>query len=208
MAYQFNGSSQYLSAALPVSAYPFTMAACISANGTATSGEIIGLGSSTFAAQELYISNNKLRIYSIFNADGAFTESSATLTANTWSHVAGVWSASNNRAGYVNGVKDGTNTSDRTFNSIIDNFRIAGFLYNNVSQGFFNGSIAEAAIWNAALTDAEIASLAAGFTPAQIRPQSLQFYAPLVRDLVDVRGGRAITNINGATVATHPRIIT
>lgn len=63
-------------------------------------------------------------------------------------------------------------------------------------------------MWNVALTDSENASLAAGFTPDQIRPQSLQFYAPLVRDLIDVRGGRTITNVNNATVAVHPRIIT
>lgn len=67
--------------------------------------------------------------------------------------------------------------------------------------------MSDVAIWNAALTTPEIASLAAGFTPEQIRPQTLQFYAPLVRDLIDVRGGRAITNVNSATVATHPRII-
>lgn len=83
-----------------------------------------------------------------------------------------------------------------------------GCLDRSTASLFFQGTIADAAIWSAALTNTEIASLAAGFTPDRIRPQSLQFYAPLVRDLVDVRGGRAITNVNSATVATHPRIIT
>jgi hypothetical protein len=41
-----------------------------------------------------------------------------------------------------------------------------------------------------------------------VRPQSLVFYAPLVRDLQDVRGGLTITNNNGATVAAHPRVYT
>ena len=87
-------------------------------------------------------------------------------------------------------------------------FTLGSYYYAGTLQSSMNGSIAEPAIWNVALTDAEIASLAAGFTPDQIRPQSLQFYAPLVRDLVDARGGRTITNVNSATVATHPRIIT
>jgi hypothetical protein len=52
-----------------------------------------------------------------------------------------------------------------------------------------DGRTAEVGIWNAALTAAEIASLAKGMTPDKIRPQSLVFYAPLVRDLIDVRGG-------------------
>jgi hypothetical protein len=70
------------------------------------------------------------------------------------------------------------------------------------------GAIADVAYWNVAISAAEVASLTRGFTPDQIRPQSLQFYAPLVRDLSDVRGGRTITNVNTATVASHPRIIT
>lgn len=79
----------------------------------------------------------------------------------------------------------------------------------NYYVSFMDGLVSEVGIWKgAALTDAEIASLAAGFTPDQIRPQSLQFYAPLVNNLNDVCGGRAITNNNGATVATHPRVYT
>jgi hypothetical protein len=52
----------------------------------------------------------------------------------------------------------------------------------------------------------EIASLAAGMTCDKVRPQSLVFYAPLVRNLQDVKGGLTITNNNSATVAAHPRV--
>ena len=69
-----------------------------------------------------------------------------------------------------------------------------------------DGKIAEVGIWNAALTTAEIASLASGIICDKIRPQSLVFYAPLVRDLIDQKGGLPITNNNSATVANHPRI--
>jgi hypothetical protein len=72
--------------------------------------------------------------------------------------------------------------------------------------GFFTGDIAEVGIWNVALTAAEIAPLAKGMTCDKIRPQNLVFYAPLVRDLIDQKGGLTITNNNGATVATHPRV--
>lgn len=70
----------------------------------------------------------------------------------------------------------------------------------------FNGGIAEVGIWSAALTGNEIDSLVKGMTCDKIRPQSLVFYAPLVRDLIDQKGGLTITNNNGATVANHPRI--
>ncbi len=71
---------------------------------------------------------------------------------------------------------------------------------------FCDGRIAEVGIWNAALTAAEIASLAKGMACDKIRPQSLVFYAPLIREIQDVRGARTITNNNAATVATHPRV--
>ena len=71
---------------------------------------------------------------------------------------------------------------------------------------FHDGKLAEVGIWNVALTAAEIASLAKGMTCDKVRPQSLVFYAPLVRNLQDVRGGLTITNNNTATVATHTRV--
>ena len=49
-------------------------------------------------------------------------------------------------------------------------------------------------------------SLAKGITCDKIRPQNLVFYAPLVRDLVDAKGGLTIINNNSATVANHPRV--
>ncbi len=66
--------------------------------------------------------------------------------------------------------------------------------------------MAEIGVWSAALTQPEIASLAKGMTCDKVRPQNLVFYAPLVRDLIDQKGGRVITNNNGATVANHPRV--
>lgn len=74
---------------------------------------------------------------------------------------------------------------------------------------YVNGQVSEAAIWKGyGLTASEIAALAGGFTPAQVRIQNLVFYAPLIRDIQDLRNGAVITNNNGATVTTHPRIYT
>ncbi len=70
----------------------------------------------------------------------------------------------------------------------------------------YTGRIADAAIWNVALTADEIASLADGMTCDKVRPQSLVFYAPLIRTLQDLKSGLTITNNNTATVADHPRV--
>ena len=87
----------------------------------------------------------------------------------------------------------------------MDRLGVGALVRGNVS-GFYNGQAAEVGIWNVALTAAEIASLAKGMTCDKVRPQSLVFYAPLVRDLIDYKGGLTITNNNTATVANHPRV--
>jgi hypothetical protein len=71
---------------------------------------------------------------------------------------------------------------------------------------FTNGRIAEAAIWNEALNDDEIAALANGFRPSLIRPNKLVFYVPLVREVLDVRSALSLTT-SGAVVADHTRRI-
>jgi hypothetical protein len=70
---------------------------------------------------------------------------------------------------------------------------------------FLTGMIAEAAIWNSALSLPEIVSLSKGFSPNLISPQNLVFYNPCVRDFKDVRQGRVVTS-SGVTVSNHPRI--
>jgi hypothetical protein len=72
---------------------------------------------------------------------------------------------------------------------------------------YSNANYSEIAIWKAGLNDNEITSLSKGFTPDQIRPQSLTFYLPLVSSIQDLRGAKNIANVNGATASTHPRII-
>lgn len=70
-----------------------------------------------------------------------------------------------------------------------------------------DGRIAEFAMWSATLTSDDFAQMARGFCPAFIKPASLNVYMPLVRDLVDVREGVAITNNGSAMVADHCPII-
>lgn len=79
----------------------------------------------------------------------------------------------------------------------------------------FNGRLAEVAVWikNNAADDGseptvpEIVALAKGFSPLTVKPQNLTFYAPLVRAVQDVRGGRTLTATGSPTVADHCRVI-
>ena len=71
----------------------------------------------------------------------------------------------------------------------------------------FDGDIAEFAVWdNTHLDQAEIESLAAGYSPLLVRLPT--WYVPLVRDAdKDIVGGNSFTVGGTPTVSPHPRII-
>jgi hypothetical protein len=136
---------------------------------------------------------------------GGVATTTSGYTANTWHHACGVFTSSTSRAAYLDGANSGTNATNIT-PSILNTTTVGSRFTSSTNGIFFNGLIAEVGIWNAALTAAEVASLADGMTCDKVRPQSLVFYAPLVRDLIDAKGGLTITNNNSATVANHPRV--
>ena len=128
----------------------------------------------------------------------AVARSSAGPTAaNTWCHAAAVFSSTTSRTAYFNGENSGTNTDAVTVNT--PNNTVIGARYSTSIGAFHYGLLAEVGVWSAVLTQPEIASLAKGMTCNLVRPQSLVFYAPLIRNLQDIKGGLTLTNNNTAT---------
>lgn len=214
MAFNFTAaSSQYLSTtSTPVSSMPCTLACWARVNSTSTNNTLITLqDADTQSRMQLNVNGltTPKRKAQAFIADsvgtfGAVAFREDAYSTGTWMHIAGVFTSSTNVVAYADGAA-GSSESGAVTPTGIDQILIATRFAGSLG-GFQDGGIAEVGIWNVALTAAEIASLAKGFTPDKIRPQSLRFYAPLIRNLQDVRGGLAITNNNAATVANHPRI--
>jgi hypothetical protein len=208
MALEFNGTNQYLSSAAPVTSVPITLACWFNFSISGIK-PILTLGVSG--------GSDKFQLYAvsgILGGTGAFVQSGATLgdtgsqninlSLSTWYHGAAVFSSATSRTAYLN-ASAGTSVATNVTPSGINTFN-AATRYNPTLGNYFNGRIAEVGIWNVALTAAEIASLAKGMTCDKVRPQNLVFYAPLVRNLVDSKGGLTITNNNSATVANHTRV--
>ena len=205
MAYEFNGTNQRLSASAPVTAAPLTVACWFRAANVTHDGSLITLvGSPGYFAlvAEGTVGGDPVTISDNDTGPSAIARTTAGYSANTWTHACGVRNSTTSRTVYLNGGNSATNTSPKTPLNI-NACNIGSF---NAGALFLNGQMAEVGIWNAALTAAEVASLAKGMTCDKVRPQNLVFYAPLVRDLIDQKGGLTITNNNGATVATHPRV--
>jgi hypothetical protein len=218
MAYDFNGSNQSAtSTSAPVTAEPLTIAAWFKSDVNNARAVIVSIadtnGSSAGDQPFLALVEDGTKAgdpicATSFNRNGNADEATSTsgFTVGTWHHGCAVFTSLSSRTVYLDGGSSATNTSTLPSRLQTVDKTALGCLGRSTNAAFYNGQVAEVGIWNVALTAAEIASLADGMTCDKVRPQSLVFYAPLVRNLQDVRGGLTITNNNTATVANHPRV--
>jgi len=206
MACDFTAANtQYLLANSAVlNQVPLTLACWAYPNTTATMSAVSIITSSGSERFQLVLNSQQVRAGAIGSAT-AIAQTTGTFATQQWFHAAGVFESNASRIAYRDGGNIGTNTTSSTLTGLSQT--AIGAIRNLGSiSSVFDGRLAEVGIWNAALTAEEIASLADGMTCDKIRPQSLVFYAPLVRDLIDIKGGLTITNNNSATVANHPRV--
>jgi hypothetical protein len=220
MAYTFSRAGiRYLRTTAPVTATPLTISAwsyptsvpawpspacfLVSLGDTGANDYRFSLGWSGYAAspQRAFI-NVSGPIPGGGSTSG--TGVSGAVTLNTWQHLAGVFVGQYERYAYFNGTVSPIDTTGLVPISIDSLF--IGTHRTDANDGQHVGRIAEVGVWNAALSAVEINSLAAGMSPELIRPQSLVFYAPLIRDLTDKVGGRILTNVNNITISDHTRI--
>lgn len=206
MAYDLNGSNQYFSAGLPVGITqnePLTLACRFFVDSFASTTRLVVVGAtSTSTSRYLLevVSTGVLRAAKNTGAGG----NSGAVSLSTWHHGAAVFTSDTSRTVYLNGVGTTNTLSIPDGTTAFDGLTIGRNVES--SGNFLNGRIAEVGIWTAALSAAEVISLSNGFTPDQVRPESLAFYAPLVRNVQDVWGGLAITSFNSPPVIDHPSV--
>lgn len=213
MARSFNGSTHKLTRAdtCGISGYPVTFACWFNpANVTAGHG-LINFGNSTDNGKYIGLwadgeaAGDPINAV-IVNPGALRSGNTSAFSASTWQHAAGVFTSTSLQS-WLNGTA-GTATAHSTAWPSTNRTGV-GALERATPGKFLNGSCAEAAIWNVALTDDEIKALAAGLSPLQVRPQSLVAYWPLFARATneeDWVGGNTLT-VTGATAADHPRII-
>lgn len=196
MARSFDGSTQYLeyagNAAQLNASDPFSMFCWAYPVDTATPCPLLSI-----YLPDFYPWNHVLALggdNSPFLAVPVLAQSSAYLTgpfqasivnaysANRWVACGGVWANQSSRQVYANGVP-GTPDTNNVNNPYGPNTTgigtaCAGPLFAP-PRTYANCPIAEAAVWNVALTDAEMLALAKGVKPYLIRPKNLFGYWPL-----------------------------
>jgi len=206
MAYNFvRTSEQRIAGALSSIAVPLTLHARFAVNhSTASTHAVFSVDTTGGNNRHILQSNPTPAITATSNAGaGAQVSTGPTITSNVWSSGVGRFSATNSRLSYLDGSAGTVNTGNAT---VTFNQLLIAATTNTSRTNHFNGDLADIAVWDVALTDDEIVSLAKGFKPYRIRPQSLRTYVPLIRNVQDVRGVVSLTATNGPTVANHPRV--
>lgn len=208
MAYTFNGTNQLLklqNAQPMITNYPLTQF------GWAKSSELTTLQVALAYQRNTGTYNG---LYSFLNGTGGGDPMSAHNVSSSLSYDDGAWHALAGRSSSSTAhdvVADGTvdsNATTLTFETYYD-VLVGARQIPSFGLGL-TGAAACVAMWNVTLSDDEMNSLAKGFPPRRIRPQSLRMYAPLIRDLQAWVNKNtttsSFTNINGATVSDQPRM--
>lgn len=211
MAHLFNGTNDSLEVgSAPATGVPLTLSCWFNAS-TDVAGVLMSIGVGGGFDRFQIFTGGTIGINAAATAAKSpsltgQSVSSGTPALNTWHHVAGVFTSSTERVVYFNGVPGVVNT-DLVTPSGLNRLNI-GARYNTTLGAYFTGMLAEAAVYNAALTAAEIISLSKRYRPDRIRPQNLVYFDRLIRTPQDLRGGRLITQLGtGTTPFPHPAIL-
>lgn len=206
MGYAFSGSAQSLNTGnISQTGEPFTLSAWVKPDRDTAGEEVLNVSVTTGTLFAMNLAGNNVgnEVKAYKGSSGAFPEALSTAGFNTTDiqHICAVFGSTTSRAAYLNGANKGTNSTSRATGA--GTFRIDLAACRGASS--FDGNLFEAAVWAAELTDAEVASLAKGFKPHRIRPQSLIFYAPLIRAVQDYKGLTITTN-GSPSVVNHARV--
>jgi hypothetical protein len=185
--------------------HPLTLAAWVNLPSFATSNGIIYASDSSFAAR-MYVFTNGALVADF----GPFVETTVTVGLNAWHHVCAVFT-STTLAAYIDGggkVSATGQTPTTVFSSGDPTTTSAIGSAAEVSWFDCLGAVAFPAIWNFTLTDADVASLAAGASPLMVQPGNLVSYCRLTGGSSpepDLLGGSfALTGT--PTESVNPRI--
>jgi hypothetical protein len=174
MSLVLDGATQYGYCNSVNLVYPFTIAGWFKSDSIAVSQMIASL--------EVTASSD----YNVLQAAGAETgdpvramtyattwavaATTSGYSAATWTHCGGVFTAPGNRSAFLNGGSKGTNTTSQSVAGT--NLGIGAYKIT-VPALFFDGKLAYIGIWDIALSDANMVTLAGGANPTTVEPDHL-----------------------------------
>lgn len=197
MAWAFDGTTTNLIRSDPiVSALPITLACWFRLRGGSTQQFMMGSGSTSSAYPMAVLAYRpdlggglRANYRDNVGVDTTTLTTSTAVVPGRWHHGAAVFTSTTSRSMFLDGGGAATDTTSVPNAWTVDSFAVGSRYTTTGSTLYFNGLIAHAAIWAAALTPAEIRQLAAGARPDRVRPGSLAEYWTAGRNS-GVRGAR------------------
>ncbi len=209
MALDFNGSSDKVEGAYPAgfdtSAVTSTIAAWFFQAGSVSDGTIAGIVDASEASSSADFHRIRISGTDLIAQSENRIASIGTVTADTWHHAVGLFVDTDSRFAFLDGTKSSVD-NNTTFTDGLDEVNIGYIGFAAGDTDFFNGIIAEFGMWDVALTDREVAALAAGASPLMIRLDALIYYVPLIRTVHELRHGSTLT-VTGTTPLGHAPIV-
>lgn len=210
MAYQcVNASNQYFAIAAPNIVVPpvtFSVWINVASIVAKSTGLFMWRGTVNSGLLLNYTSPNWELRYYIAGGTQWQTATGLYVSTGAWQHACAAITSSQARL-YLNGASFTNNVSHSTA-SIDEAGNLARDPLVDANHTSFNGSVAEAAIWTAALSDEECFTLAQRVSPLQLknRLHDLVLYKDMLRE--PNRGpGPALTAVNAPSVVAHPPLI-
>jgi len=207
-----NASNEYLQiSSAPFTAAPYSVSLWVFPDALVAFQVMLGLVDESVADQKFQfflVGTDFARVQTKSGVTSGTAETGNKAVVDTWSHYFVSEPASDSRTIILDGDtgNKGTDTTDVAPTGV-DGLSI-GMLRDTTPDGPFSGRIAEVAIWDAGLTDAEGVLLSKAYSPLLVRPANLIFYAPLIRDEDrDIVGGLSLTAFNTPSVDVHTRML-
>lgn len=166
-----DASSEYLKrASTPLTAPPITLACWFYIDDSTSAQYLMNVGTAgtqdhRFSLLVLAAAGGSLVRATTRDTVNTNADTSTGYTNNTWHHACAVFAAANDRRVYIDGGSKGTDATSRT--PVGADAIFIGARPN--PSDYLSGRLAEAAMWDVALSDAEVAMLADGFSPLFIR---------------------------------------
>lgn len=204
MAYTFDGSNDYMFKSLLGQSYqvPITISCWFNAGNTAAQMGMVNINYSAGARWNAIELGTTGGVVARCTGPVSAT-TTTTCTLNTWNHAAGVFTTANSRTAYLNGGGKNTDTTTGGIQTLFNRINFGARVRQSTTPDastYYNGKLAEIGIWDVALTDAEILTLASGVKPTSVRPQSLVSYIPIIRTVIDHIDDSTITQSGGASL--------
>ena len=101
-----------------------------------------------------------------------------TISTGSWHHLSGCYDGSDVFC-YLDGIQDGSVSASGNLDNTNAPLVLGAGSSGAGSEQPLDGYLGHCAIWDIALSDSQINSLAKGISPLQMRRENLVFYAPL-----------------------------